>query len=394
SDWLLKRIPNKALNRSSASFFDIGVGINHEMNSKNLFDLTAYTSNDKFKLNADTLYQYNNTNAALKWKHIFNDKFYGSFVASYSGYDYTFESEKVPVNAFTMSYRISQSNVKADFNYSPNAKHNIGFGVSSIYYDLSPGNFKPKGEESLVIPENLQKEQGFENVIYVGDQYAITPKLSVYGGIRFSLYDYLGQRDVYTYEANLPKTEENIIDTVSYGSRESIARYGAPEYRVSLNYALQNNSSIKFSYNRLRQYIQTLSNTTAISPTDIWKLSDSYIKPQVGDQFAVGYYKNLKGNTIETSVEAYYKSIENTLDYKGGAVLLLNHHIETDVVNAQGKSYGVELLIKKATGKINGWMSYTYSRSFLKTESEFTSETINDGKYYPSNYDKPHAVNF
>jgi hypothetical protein len=137
-----------------------------------------------------------------------------------------------------------------------------------------------------------------------------------------------------------------------------------------------------------------LSNTTAITPTDIWKLSDNYIKPQYGDQISLGYYKNLRGNLIETSVEAYYKMSHNVADYKGGAVLLLNHHLETDVLNARGKAYGIEFLIKKSAGKLNGWLSYTYSRSFLQTNGKYTSEIINNGKYYPSNYDKPHAVNF
>jgi hypothetical protein len=144
----------------------------------------------------------------------------------------------------------------------------------------------------------------------------------------------------------------------------------------------------------MRQYIQMLSNTTAITPTDIWKLSDGYIRPQVGDQFSFGFYKNIKGSLIETSVEAYYKTMQHTVDYKGGAVLLLNHHIETDILDASGKAYGIEGMIKKSAGKINGWISYTYSRSFLKTKSPFSAETINHGKYYPSNFDKPHAMNF
>jgi hypothetical protein len=136
-----------------------------------------------------------------------------------------------------------------------------------------------------------------------------------------------------------------------------------------------------------------LSNTTAISPTDIWKLSDSYLKPQIGDQISLGLYKNLRGNTIETSAEWYYKTMQNSIDYKGGAKLILNHAIETDIIRAQGKAYGMELMIKKTSGKLNGWVTYTYSRSLLKTKSQYASETVNNGRYYASNYDKPHAVN-
>jgi hypothetical protein len=216
----------------------------------------------------------------------------------------------------------------------------------------------------------------------------------LYAGIRYSLYNYLGPRDVYAYQPGLPKNEQNITDTVSYRSGKSIVTYQGPEYRISLNYALPGSAAVKFSYNRMRQYLQMLTNTTAISPMDVWKLSDPNIKPQVGNQIAAGYYKNFRSNTIETSVEGYYKEMENSLDYKGGATLILNHHIETDVLSAQGKAYGVEVLVKKLSGKVNGWVSYTYSRSLLKTHSSFSSETINNGKYYPSNYDKPHAINF
>lgn len=143
----------------------------------------------------------------------------------------------------------------------------------------------------------------------------------------------------------------------------------------------------------MRQYIQMLSNTTAIAPTDTWKLSDQYLKPQVGDQFSIGYYRNLKGGLIEFSAETYYKIMQNSLDFKGGALLLLNHHIETDIINAAGKAYGLELMLKKAAGKLNGWVTYTYSRSLLQTQSPYSAETVNNGKYYPSNYDKPHAAN-
>ena len=144
----------------------------------------------------------------------------------------------------------------------------------------------------------------------------------------------------------------------------------------------------------MRQYIQTLSNTTAIAPTDIWKLSDTYVKPQIGDQISIGYYKNLEGGLIEMSVEAYYKTTKNTIDYKGGATLVLNHNIETDIVSGNGKAYGAEFMIKKSEGKLNGWISYTYSRSFLRSTGDYPSEAINKGAYYPSNYDKPHAFNF
>ncbi|WP_431210919.1 hypothetical protein ACQ86N_33965 [Puia sp. P3] len=168
--------------------------------------------------------------------------------------------------------------------------------------------------------------------------------------------------------------------------------YGGPEYRVSGRYVLTDNLSIKAGYNTQRQYIHSLSNTTAIAPTDIWKLSDPNIRPQHGDQVSLGLYRNFKANTVETSVEVYYKRIRDYLDYKSGAQLVMNHHIETDVLETQGKAYGVELLIKKLTGKLNGWFSYTYSRVLLRQSDPNAGEVINEGKYYPANYDKPNDV--
>lgn len=212
-------------------------------------------------------------------------------------------------------------------------------------------------------------------------------------GIRYGLFNSIGPRTVYTYTAGESKSEESIVDSLYYGSGETIAKYHGPEYRFSVKYGVNSSTSMKLSYNRTRQYIQVLSNTTAISPTDIWKLSDTHIKPQTGDQVSLGWYKNFRSNTIETSVEAYYKTSDNTIDYKGGAQLLLNDHIETDIINTTGRAYGMEFLVKRMSGKLNGWVSYTYSRSLLKSKSEFATETINQGEYYPSNYDKPHAVN-
>jgi hypothetical protein len=192
------------------------------------------------------------------------------------------------------------------------------------------------------------------------------------------------------YAANSPRSEDSITDTLSYGKGKSIKHYGNPEYRIAARFAITPGFSVKAGYNTMAQYIHMLSNTTAISPTDVWKLSDPNIKPQTGDQFSLGFYKNLKSNTIETSLEVYYKRIKNYLDYKPGATLVLNHHIETDIIETRGKAYGVEVLVKKLSGKLNGWISYTYSRILLQASDSTLGQLVNFGAYYPANYDKPH----
>ncbi|HVX50566.1 MAG TPA: TonB-dependent receptor plug domain-containing protein, partial [Chitinophagaceae bacterium] len=394
SDWLLKQIPNNDYKNSSASFYDINLNISHEFNAKNNLFITGYLSRDKFRLNSDTTYQYSNKNANIKFKHIFNNKLYGVFTAGIDAYDFAIGSTENPVNAYKFSFDINQSNFRADFNFSPNNKHTVDFGLTSQLYKLHPGTYNPDGKQSLVAPDHVQSEQGLESALYIGDKYDVSSKLSVNVGLRYSMFNYLGPQTQYNYAPGLPRETENIVDTVKYPGGKVIKTYQGPEIRLSARYSLGQNSSVKISYNSLRQYIHMLSNTTAISPTDIWKLSDGYIKPQLGDQVSLGFYSNLKSNTIETSVEFYYKRLENYLDYKSGAQLVLNHHIETDIANSKGYAYGAEFLVKKTAGKLNGWISYTYSRTMLKTDDPLVAQPVNKGAWYPSDFDKPNVVNF
>ncbi|MCB2378491.1 TonB-dependent receptor [Hymenobacter sp. BT635] len=392
SDWLLHLLPNRDLRESSASFYDLSAHISHELNEKNSLYATGYLSRDRFKLASDTAYAYQNRSGSLKWKHIFSNRLYGVLTGTFSQYQYQVASERNPVTASELSYGITQLGGQADFSFFLNAKHTIDFGVSTLRYRVQPGRLVPQGNESLILPDELAREQAQESALYLSDRIDITSRLAVSLGLRYSLYQALGPRDVNQYLPGAPRSTGTIVDTVRYGAGATIATYHGPEYRVSLKYALTDNSSVKASYNRTRQYINQLSNTASLSPTDTWKLSDAYVRPQVGDQVSVGYYHNFRRNTIETSVETYYKRMHDFVDYKNGARLLLNHHLETDLINAEGKAYGVEVSIKKSTGKLNGWLNYTYSRSLVQANSSFAAERINGGKYYPSNFDKPHDV--
>ncbi len=391
ANWLLNLLPDQ-YKHSKASFYDLNLNITHQINKKNNLYLTAYTSNDHFNLNSDTTYGYNNLNFSLKWKHIFNDKFYGVFTTGYDHYQYSISSEQNPVNAYKLKFDINQKYLKAHFNYYLGAANTMEFGLSTINYKLDPGSFQPLGKSSLVTPDVVEAEHAEESALYVSDKYTISPAFSVEGGIRYSMFNYLGPQSVNEYAPGIPKTVDNIIATKTYSGGDFIKNYSGPEYRFSVKYEITDSFSIKAGFNTQRQYIHVLSNTAAIAPTDIWKLSDPNIRPQAGSQVSLGLYKNFKNNTIETSVEVYYKKIQNFLDYKSGAQLVLNHHIETDVINTGGKAYGVELLIRKATGKLNGWFSYTYSRTLLKMDDPTAGEIINEGKYYPANYDQPHTA--
>jgi hypothetical protein len=390
ANYLLKMLPdNSEYKNSAASFYDLNLLISHKVNEKNGLYFTGYLSRDQFNLNNDTVYGYQNKSVSLKWRHTFNSKMEGVFTTGYDGYRYYNTSVRNKVNAYNMSFNINQFNFKGDFTYSLNPRQIIDFGVNSIFYKLHPGSFVPVGAESLVTANITPAEQALESAVYVSDKYDINRKFSVSAGLRYSIFNYLGPQAVNEY-ADGPKDESSLIQKVTYGSGKFIKTYGGPEVRLSGKYSLSKSFSVKGSYNTLRQYIHMLSNTTSISPTDIWKLSDPNIKPQYGQQVSLGLFKNFGTDSIETSVEVYYKWLENILDYKSGAQLVLNPHIETDVVNAKGKAYGVELMIKKRSGKLNGWLSYTYSRTLLKMDDPNVGTIINGGKFYPANYDKPH----
>jgi len=393
SNWLLSLLPEE-YKHSSASFYDVNFDISHQIDEKNNIYLTTYISHDAFRLNSDTTYSYGNKNANIKWKHNFNDKLFSVVMVGYDRYQYQVSSDANPINGYNLNYNINQSNFKTDFTYYLNRKNTVTFGLSSIYYKLNPGNFEPYNTQSLVVPDVVPAEQALESALYLGDKYDITSNFTIDAGIRYSVYNYLGAQTVDYYAPNLPKTAANVVDSVTYKKNQVINTYHGPEIRASARYSFNDDLSVKASYNTLRQYIHLLSNTTAISPTDVYKLSDPNIKPQYGDQVSLGIYKNAASNTIETSVEVYYKRIKDYLDYKSGATLLLNDHIEQDVINTEGKDYGVEFLIRKTEGKLNGWMSYTYSRSFLKQDDPNAGELINNGDYYPSDYDKPNDFNF
>ncbi|MBA2746889.1 MAG: carboxypeptidase-like regulatory domain-containing protein [Flavisolibacter sp.] len=389
ANWLMKLLPDP-YDQAKASFNDGNLVLNHRINPNNDIFITGYFSNDRFNLASDTTYGYSNRNGSIKWKHNFNPKLISYFTAGLDEYKYSVNSDQNKLTAYDLNFDIRQLNFKSDFSYLLDSRHTFDFGASSILYRLRPGSFTPRGKESLVNPDIVAPEQALESAIYFGDRFNITSDLSLNAGIRYSVFNYLGARNVNYYTPGLPKEEDNIAETREFKKGSIINTYHGPEYRLSLRYAINDGFSIKAAYNTLRQYIHMLSNTMAIAPTDIWKLSDPNIKPQQGNQVSLGFYKNLKSNTIETSVEIYYKQIKDYLDYKPGASLILNHNVETEVINTKGKAYGAEFMVKKPGGKLNGWVSYTFSRILLQANDPDAGISVNNGAWYPANYDKPH----
>ncbi|KKL99476.1 hypothetical protein LCGC14_1814020, partial [marine sediment metagenome] len=235
-------------------------------------------------------------------------------------------------------------------------------------------------------------ESGIESAIYIADEYKLYPWLTLYGGLRYSLYSYMGPATVYEYYPDAPKIPASISDTLTFG-RGPVKTYSGPELRAALNFRTGGNSSFKLSYNRVRQYLFMLSNTIAIAPADQWKLTDYHIRPPYLDQYSAGYYKDFPRRGISTSIEVYYKRTYDIVEYKDGANFISSPQIETEILQGDQRAYGIELLLKKNQGKLNGWIAYTYSRVEVRIDGDYPWEQINFGEPYPANYDKPHALN-
>ena len=390
SDWILKTLDDENLKNSSAFFYDGIVKFNTKIGEKDDLKITGYASKDKFSITSDSVYGYSNRLLSARWNHTFNDKNMGSVILTNSEYKFNIEYDGISNTDFDFGYKNNETELKLKMRYQPNKAHKIDYGISSKFYNISPGDLDPKGGESIVVPVTIADEQGLESAAFISDIFTVNEKLVINAGLRYSFYMAMGESEQRIYENGLPKNDATVIDTLRFSKNEVIKNYGGPEVRLSARYLLGNDYSVKASFNNTNQYIHTISNNTTVSPTDTWTLSDINIKPQKALQYSLGFYKNLEDNMYEFSVEGYYKQSKNVLDYKVGAQFILNENIETDVLQGDGKAYGVEFLIRKTSGRLNGWVGYTYSRSFYKFESEFAEEEINNGDYFPSNFDKPH----
>jgi hypothetical protein len=391
SNWILGLIQDPSLKNSKASFYDLNGTINYDINRKNKLELSSYVSHDAFSFNSDTVYSYNNRIFALKWRHFFNSRFLSSISLNNSSYDYNISSQRVASEAFDLSHKISSTGLKSDFNLFL-GRNELNFGVDMNSYSVLPGSYQPANDSSMVVPDMIERERAVEGAVYIDDKFILNDFLSINLGMRYSSYFSFGKQTVMIYNPEFTKSFSSIVDTVQYGTGKIVSKYGGPELRASLNFSLSERNSLKINYNRTRQYVHLLSNSTSISPTDTWKLCDYYLKPEIGDQYALGFYRLMFNKSYEFSAETYYKTIKNIVDFKAGTDLVMDKNIEKDVVDMKGKAYGLELVMKKNAGKIRYSIGYTYSRIFIKSLGVFSDEIINGQKWFPANYDKPNDL--
>lgn len=388
--WVLQKIPNTSINESATNFLDGNLRIDHKINNNNSLILSGYTSSDYFRFGADTAYTWQTNLASLKWKSYWGEHLGSEVNLTYSGYRYSVLGEASPFD-FELKSSIDFLGLQQQFEWSGPKLEGLQFGYQVNSYLMGMGDLNSKSEESLVSPTQIQDEQGLESAVYFQLPWKINDKLQGQFGLRYSHYFALGEKDVYLYESGVQMEPETIQDTISYGAGELIKSYGGLEPRFTLRYALSDDFSVKASVNRSIQYIHLLTNNFASAPVDLWKLSDTYVQPQKAWQYALGLYKNLNQNKIETSLELYYKDMSSIVEYRDGAKLFLNPTLETDLVMGTGYAYGSEFLIRKNSGKLNGWISYTFSRTLRKVETNF-GEEINQGEYFPANWDQPHDL--
>jgi len=386
-------------NDNTAYFYDLNAKLNYKLNENNSLYLSGYFGRDVFGL-ADSFENiYGNSTLNLRWNHLFSDKLFSNLSLIYSDYYYGLNLDFV---GFEYESGIKNYNLKYDFKNYISDKFKLNYGVNAIYYDFNPGIIKPSGPTSGVNYREFESKKAFEPAAYLEAEHKFSDKLSLMYGLRYSLFYRLGEANINLYENDQAVVfndqfqiyeKGNAIGTRHYDKNETIASFNNLEPRAAISYTLDNNQSIKASYNRMTQYLQLISNTSSPTPLDVWSPSDNFIKPQIADQVALGYFRNLLNDEYSLEVETYYKMIKNRIDYIDGADLIGNEFMEQIVLNGRLRSYGLELLFRKNKGKFNGWISYTLSRSEQQTPGRNANETgINNGEWYRSAYDKTHNL--
>lgn len=387
------------INRNKLYFYDLNFRSNYRLTDKDRVYLSAYLGRDIIDVPRGFGNSWGNITGTLRWNHLFNSKLFVNTSAIYSKYDY--EITFYPGNSFRWQSALSNLNVKADFDYYASDRHHVKFGIGSIYYTFSPGNISPFGSTSTINPTNFGDQFTLENHVYLQDDFKISEKWSLMYGMRVSHFGALSADSIPEYELDKPVIfnpalnnyeKGNIIGYKKHPKNTLLNQNIGFEPRINLNYTLNEASSIKLGYNRMYQYIHLLSTSTSPTPLDIYAPCSSWIKPQIADQVAGGYFRNFDDNIYEFSVEGYYKWMQNQFDFIDGASPLLNNSPETIILNGFSRSYGLELMLKKSDGKITGWMSYTLSKSERKTPGIDGGRGINQGNYYVTNYDKPHNL--
>lgn len=382
ADLFLKLSGDEDIRNNTLYFYDFNAKANYQFNDKHKIFASGYFGRDRFGIADEFGLNWGNATATARWNYLISDQLFLNTTFIYSNFDYGFEID-TEVAEFTWTARLREMSTKMDFNFFPNPKNSVDFGYQAQLHKFAPPSIIPSGDTNFA-PLILDDKFALEQAIYIGNQQQVSDRISMEYGLRYSIFQQIGPGKVFLYEEGSPISDETITETKEYATGENIKLYHGIEPRFSARYLINGNSSIKTSYNRMRQYLQVASNATAGLPIDRWIPADTYVKPLIGDQIAAGYFRNFAGNTLEASVEFYYKWMQNVIDFKSGSDILLNNNIETEISAGRGWAYGAEFLLKKNVGKTTGWLSYTLSRTRRQIDG------INNGRAYNARYDRIH----
>jgi len=376
---------------SRASFHDINAKLNFKINKKNTIYLSGYLGNDRNRIGNDQLRRWGNNTATFRWNSQLNARLFLNSTAYISDYSYRTGKPNGGIGQFIGTASIINYAVKGDFTFYQSPKNTFDFGGGLTFHRLHPGNREPNPGNETFNPVDLDSEHGLEPYFYFNNKQKISDQLNLNFGLRISKLINVGAAEIFVYQDGQSREKETITDTIRYNTGNVIKTYNGVEPRISLNYQLSENSAIKASYDHTVQYLHLISNTISPSPTDIWKLSDPHIKPQLGDHLSVGFQHFLDDRT-QFSVEVFGKKMEHILDYKDGADLLLNENIETELLEGEGRAYGIEFSFTKKSDKLSGWATYGLSRSERKIEGLIPQENLNGGSYFPNDFDRTHDL--
>jgi hypothetical protein len=391
ADIFLALSPDPAISENTLYFYDLNTKLNYIISDKDRLYLSGYFGRDVFEINDLFGFDWGNTSASLRWNHLFSDKLFSNFTLVFTDYTYSLGTADDAEFNFRLQSTVQDYHFKNQYNYYINSKNEIEFGVEGIYYRMKPGQIT--GSVEL----ELQREYALEPSIYFSQELDLGTRWTLQYGLRYSSFYNLGAQTVRNYSNPDLPTSEELIGSEEYGAGDVIEAYNGLEGlepRFSANYRIDDERSIKASYNRTRQYIHLISNTSTPTPVDLYRPAGRYIEPATVNQIAAGYFQNFAENRYEVSVEGYYKDFQNIVDYRNGADLIFNETIETEILSGIGRSYGLEFYLRKRKGRLSGWLSYTLSKTELKVENDDPLLAINAGEWYAANYDKRHDISF
>lgn len=386
ADYLGRLMGVEALKENKLYFYDLNLKTNAQINHNNRIYISAYTGNDYFKVGESIYMKWGNLTSTARWNHLFSNKLFSNTSFIFSRYNYSLGVPGNSADQFDWKSQIYDYNFKEDFSWYLNSANKLTMGFNIIYHHFEPGEIDAN-EKSYFHDLKLTNYNALDNSLYVSNEQTVGPKLTLRYGLRYSYFQQIGKGKVREYQNPDQPNEDEVKDVKNYGSGKLIPpAYHNLEPRIALKYMLSPESSVKASYNRMVQNLHLISNTNSPTPLDIWLPSNRYIKPLIANQLGLGYFRNFKENMFETSAEVYYKKMNNVVDYKDGADLFLKEDLETELLRGSGYAYGLELYAKKQEGRLTGWLSYTLARSMRKVPG------INEGKAYPSSYDRTHNI--